>query len=263
MQYGICSLGTAPVFKSAHAWGQIVNQLLFGELFEVLETDGNFARIRSAHDGYEGWIDSRQAEALDEHEFVDFAGRRHAVIADAAGIIRRQGGEYPVVRGGSLPTNRDGQFMLGSQAYHFSGQTFTPPPAPTPIPAQNLANVARSYLNCPYQWGGRSPFGLDCSGFVQVVFKCFGVHIQRDAWQQADDGEEVADPHEARVGDVPIFKSLDGTVHHAGLLLSPEQIIHASSQVKVDRFDPKGIYSEREQRYTHTLLSIRRMAEVV
>ncbi len=261
MKYGICILGVSPVFKSPHAWGEIVNQLLFGETFEVLQQEGNFAQIRSAHDRYEGWIDHRQAEAIEVEEFVDLSERSHAVIADVAGVIVRQGCEYPVVRGGSLPRDNDGRCVIGSQEYHFGGNTFTP--TPLPIHLAQLTKIARSYLNSPYQWGGRSPFGIDCSGFVQMVFKCFGVYINRDAWQQAEQGEEIRDPQDVRPGDVATFKSIDGRIYHAGLLLSQDQIIHASSQVRIDRFDPKGIYSEKERRYTHNVLSIRRMAEVV
>jgi len=260
MKYGICILGVCPIFKSAHAWGEIVNQLLFGETFEVLESEKNFAKIRSSHDHYEGWIDYRQAEAIHVDEFTTLSERLHPVIADAAGVIVRQGCEYPVVRGGTLPHYHDGRFTIGTREYRFAGQTFMPKPAP--IDSTQLIKIARSYLNSPYQWGGRSPFGIDCSGFVQVVFKCFGVHIRRDAWQQAEQGEEIPDPQDVRPGDVATFKSIDGTIYHAGLLLSQDQIIHASSQVRIDRFDPHGIYSEKEQRYTHNVLSIRRMAEI-
>ena len=260
MKYGICILGVCPMFKSAHAWGEIVNQLLFGETFEVLAQEESFAKIRSTHDHYEGWIDDRQTEAIDVDEFTELSTRPHAVIADAAGVIVRQGCEYPVVRGGTLPRYNDGRFMIGSQEYRFAGNTFTP--TQLPIDAVHLTKIARSYLNSPYQWGGRSPFGIDCSGFVQVVFKCFGVHILRDARQQAEQGEEVRDPQDLRTGDVATFTSTDGTIYHAGLLLSPDQIIHASSQVRIDRFDLQGIFSEKEQRYTHNVLSIRRIAEI-
>lgn len=261
MKYGICILGVSPVFRKPEAWGELVNQLLFGETFEVLEQQGNFAKIRSPHDHYEGWIDHRQAEAIDFEEFTSLTERTHAIITDVAAVVVRQGCEFPVVRGGSLPQDEDGSFKIGSQEYRFGGTSFKPPQGP--INSAQLVNIARSYLNCPYQWGGRSPFGIDCSGFVQIVFKCFGVHINRDAWQQAEQGEEISDPHDVRMGDVATFKSIDGRIYHAGLLLSQDRIIHASSQVRIDRFDPKGIYSEREQRYTHNLLSIRRMAEVV
>jgi cell wall-associated NlpC family hydrolase len=89
------------------------------------------------------------------------------------------------------------------------------------------------------------------------------VYINRDAWQQAEQGEEIADPRDVRTGDVATLTSMDGRIYHAGLLLSPDRIIHASAQVRIDRFDSQGIYFEKEQRYTHKLLSIRRMAEVV
>ncbi|MFI5159591.1 MAG: C40 family peptidase, partial [Sphingobacteriales bacterium] len=101
-------------------------------------------------------------------------------------------------------------------------------------------------------------FGIDCSGFVQAVFKLHGTKLKRDASQQAEQGSLIESLEEARLGDLAFFKNADGRVVHVGIMLNNKQIIHASGKVKIDSIDEDGIYSEELKRHTHTLHSIKR-----
>ncbi len=124
---------------------------------------------------------------------------------------------------------------------------------------ESIDLVAKSFINAPYLWGGRTHFGIDCSGFTQVVFKLKGAQLKRDASLQAQQGALINSLSDALIGDLAFFKNADGKVTHVGMLLNREHIIHASGKVKIDTIDEKGIYSEELQRYTHNLHSIKRI----
>ena len=123
----------------------------------------------------------------------------------------------------------------------------------------SLEEFAKIFLDVPYLWGGRSVFGCDCSGFTQNVFKLLGVKLKRDAHQQAEQGEAVSDLKSSHIGDLAFFKDEDGKISHVGIILSDEQIIHASARVRIDHLDDEGIFNRDTQEHTHMLQSIRRV----
>jgi cell wall-associated NlpC family hydrolase len=124
---------------------------------------------------------------------------------------------------------------------------------------ENIAVAATSFLNTPYLWGGRTHFGIDCSGFTQAVFKLQGINLLRDASQQVDQGYAINLLQETKLGDLAFFENQEGNIVHVGILLNNEKIIHASGRVKIDFIDEKGIFSEELKRYTHKLKAIKRM----
>ena len=122
-----------------------------------------------------------------------------------------------------------------------------------------LIETAMRFLNSPYLWGGRSPFGYDCSGFTQIVYKINGVRLPRDAWQQASVGQSMDSVNDVARGDLVFFADNEGRVVHVGLAIPPGQIIHCSGMVRIDALDEKGIFNSKLNQYTHRLHSIKRV----
>ena len=108
-------------------------------------------------------------------------------------------------------------------------------------------------------WGGKSPFGIDCSGLVQCVYQLHGVQLPRDAHQQATHGQTLGFIDESEPGDLAFFDDDEGKIIHVGLLLENNYILHAHGKVRIDRIDQTGIYNVDTQQHTHKLRIIKKM----
>lgn len=255
--FGICNLSLAPLRAEASDRSEMISQLLFGDIFEVLEQTDKWSRIRTAYDEYEGWMDTKQMALLDQETFEQLEHENTILGLFMYHPVKniRNGETLNLLAGSSLPGYKNGQFSLNAEVY-----TLLSPPVKPDVKwfATQIESAARFYLNTPYLWGGRSVFGIDCSGFSQMVFKQFGIRIKRDAWQQATQGQTVDFLQEAQAGDLAFFDNEEGRIIHVGIMLNNAQIVHASGRVKIDAIDSEGIYSEELKRYTHKLRIIKR-----
>ena len=123
----------------------------------------------------------------------------------------------------------------------------------------NIIETAITYMNSPYLWGGKSPFGTDSAGYVQMVYKINGVSLPRNVQEQLEKGISLSFVEEAQPGDIAFFDDYRGQIKHVGLLLKNNQIIHASGTVRIDKFDHQGIYNEESDQYTHKLRVVKRI----
>jgi len=124
---------------------------------------------------------------------------------------------------------------------------------------KHLINNALIFLNAPYLWGGRTPFGIDCSGFTQIIYRLQGIKIPRDAYQQADLGTPLNFIEESEEGDLAFFNNNEGKIVHVGLIMKNNQIIHASGKVRIDKIDQKGIFNIEKNKHTHKLRIIKKL----
>ena len=229
-----------------------VSQVLFGEIFEITEWKDSWVKIITANDGYKGWIGRLQFIMLGHLAYKRFRQNppmlTHRPVTQAWKIANNSVLYLPV--GSSLAFLEGTTCHIGNDKYEIIGEIGE---------TENLFVTACSFLNTPYLWGGRTHFGIDCSGFVQAVFKLQGINLMRDASMQIEQGDKIDHLKEARLGDLAFFENPEGKIVHVGILLNNEQIIHASGKVKIDAIDEKGIYSEELKRHTHKLSSIKRV----
>lgn len=254
--YAINSLSVIPVRKEASDRAEIVSQILFGERVEILDKYQSWRLVRCLHDDYTGWADKKQLQEISQEESAWLDSRPETLTMDMVQLVIWNNHQVlPVLLGSSLPSYKDRKFNFGGRNFAFDGQTITPSASQ---PSRIVEN-AYMYLNAPYLWGGRSPFGIDCSGLTQMVFRLGGIRLKRDAWMQAEQGQTVNLLEEAKTGDLIFFDNPEGKIIHTGILIHPGQIIHSSGQVRVDKVDHQGIFNENLGQYSHNLRLIKRI----
>ncbi len=245
MQSAISLLSVVPIRKEPDHRSEMVSQLLFGEYVEVTDERKDFAEVKCCYDGYKGWIQKNQLVSNNEIlsttcysskwcDEVSFENKKIRIpMCTPVYSQVNNGVDYSDVK-----------WIDSSQ------QSLT---------EECLQAIYSHFLNTPYLWGGKSVFGIDCSGFVQQVFKMFGVSLLRDAYLQATQGDPVAALSEAKTGDLAFFVSDTGRITHVGIILSGNRIVHASGRVRIDEMDEEGIVNTDTRDRTHQLHSIRRV----
>ena len=249
MKLGYCKVSISPVRSENKDQSEIVSQLLFGEIIHIITIEGNWCNIISYADNYTGWIDVKHFKPLTEKEsnrWLDGLGYENSIVR----IISTPWGLQRIVKGSFVPFHENTTFNIGVDQFEFID-------FPTEEKANSIFDVAKEYLNSPYLWGGKTPFGIDCSGLTQVVFRFFGINLPRDASQQVECGMEV-DFCDIELGDVAFFQNKEGRIIHVGILDGLNSIIHASGCVRIDRITSEGIFNNETNEMTHYLNCIKR-----
>ncbi|HSV75842.1 MAG TPA: C40 family peptidase [Bacteroidales bacterium] len=260
MNQGICLLSVAGMKAEPSHQSELVNQMVFGDLFEVIRKYKEWLWVRLIYDDYHGWINQNQATELSEEHFIQLKNAPFAVTADLVQIMEDTNLKTSLTLGAgcTLHNFSAGNFSVAGNTYKYFGNAREKSP---PEPKQ-LTEHAIMFLNTPYQWGGRSPFGIDCSGFVQLIFKMAGIFIPRDTSMQVEYGEFIDLIHEALPGDLLFFGEQEKPITHVGMLLTDGLIIHAHGKVRVDLIDHHGIFDREFKKYTHSLRLIKRPKEL-
>lgn len=268
MTFGIATQSILPLRKEPDHRSEMVSQLLFGELFRITEISNDWLLVNLVWDSYEGWIPAKQVTLLEESAFLQLLHADTPAVMDLVQLIANETRKilFAIPLGSSLPGIEGQFFSINGENYHFEGQVSdTEAPAGIHTPdekkefCQSLVEDAMMYLHSPYLWGGRTPFGIDCSGFVQMVYRLKQIKLLRDATQQATQGEIIPLLDEAGPGDIAFFDDEEGNINHVGILADRFRIIHASGTVRIDAIDHQGIYDGSRELYTHKLRLIRRI----
>ena len=256
MDYGICMLSLVPLRAETSDKAELVTQLLFGECYELVDRQDNWLCVQLATDGYRGWIDHKQHTPVSAAYYQEWQAATHPRVSDLVQIVRNAEIHIPIGIGSYLPFFDGAAIRIGDERFRFDGRASETSGRAT---ATQLAEVAKSFLKAPYLWGGKSIFGIDCSGFVQQVYGICGYQLPRDACQQVDHGHEVHFVTQTQPGDLAYFANSEGRITHVGLMLEEQRIMHAHGEVRIDTLDHNGIYNSNFKRYTHQLRIIRRI----
>lgn len=209
-----------------------VSQLLRGHQADVVDVDGKWLRLRGA-DGYEGWchrgyLDVEHAIALPPLASAWSAERRMSIGCTVSSAIR-SAVRPAILASVDLPVgallDADEEVTRGIAMNHRARlRYFEADPQSLILRAREL------FSGTPYQWGGVTPWGADCSGFVQTIFALHGTQLPRDAWMQGERGREVSNEIiDFEPADLLFFSdSDDGRPTHVAISLGESQCVHLS-----------------------------------
>lgn len=254
MRYGVCHLAIVPCRAEASDKSEMVTQLLFGDYFEILEQTEKWAKIKIALDNYECWVDRKQYLSCTQKEFSK-QKYPSSYCYSPIGLINQKDEKniFPIVIGSSLSDKN--KTIISGKSFSYDGDI----KSKTKTERKNIIQDSFLYLNAPYLWGGKTPFGIDCSGFVQMVYRINSYNLPRDASQQAELGKTLSFLEEATPADLAFFDNAEGNIIHVGIILENNRIIHASGKVRIDKLDHYGIFNEETNSYSHRLRLLKKI----
>jgi gamma-D-glutamyl-L-lysine dipeptidyl-peptidase len=255
MPFIVSIAAVCPIRKEPSHRSEMVSQLLAGEVAELISSTGDFVSIKTLYDQYEGWCQRNQLIFCETISMPDQSllskGHSNILYVD----------DQPMYISAGTPLHLFLQNTVHNYSISYKGDIWDP--ATAVFNSGTMQTITDWYSNVPYLWGGRSVFGIDCSGFSQQVYRYFGIQLPRDAYQQAALGESVGFLQEVQCGDLAFFDNAEGRITHVGIMLSPDRIIHASGQVRTDAIDNMGIIHSKTGQRTHQLRIIKRYRVLV
>jgi hypothetical protein len=227
----------------------MVSQQLYGEGCLVVDTArDHWIKVKCSYDGYEGWCQEGHVKLITDDAYNI---NNYELTAAFATGIETEDGIMQVPMGSNI-------YLLPVQVKDKIKESLWQGEAIIGSREKVIRRVTSQFLNTPYLWGGKSTFGIDCSGFTQTVFKFLDTPLLRDAYQQADQGEQVDRLSDVQCGDLAFFDNSEGRITHVGILYDQTRIIHSSVKVRVDTIDNEGIINNETSERTHKLKLIKR-----
>jgi cell wall-associated NlpC family hydrolase len=252
MEIFICENVFVPLRSGPSHKSEMLSQVLFGEKYRITDKIGHWYKIETLFDNYSGWIDINHLQQTKDN------GNLNSHVLNRSLLCYKNDKTKLVLEAGCEiydPDFENKVFSVGED-YFSAGSDFSSACFAT---GGSITDTAMKFINSPYIWGGRIPSGIDCSGFVQLVYKIHSINIPRDSWQQAEAGENISFIDEAVPGDLVLFDDERGRITHVGMTLSKGLVIHASGRVRIDTIDHQGIYKNEIKGYSHKLRTIRRI----
>lgn len=225
---GICHLSHIPLRGEPRSGAEMVTQLLYGESYTVLKEENEWFLIEMDYDRYQGWISDSSLNVVDSlaDSYVQVSAMESFFDQGLNAVVHTSMGSH-------IPLKNV------QEAY------------------PQIGAIARQFLGSPYLWGGRHISGIDCSGFMQVIYKSIGVNLPRDASQQQKVGKPVAFANLFE-GDLVFFHKNE-RIGHVGLALTNGNIIHSHGHVRIDRLTKEGILHSKTGELTHHFHSAKRL----
>lgn len=248
--FGVCNLSIVPIRKNGDNKSEMISQLLYGDLYEVIEKKEKWLLIKTVFDNYQGWIEKNQFIEIKSNQLFKELSKNRVYSLNLIHYVETSNKNLiPIMLGSNISISKHIKHSFDGE---FSDKIRS---------RKDIIETARLYLNAPYLWGGKTPFGIDCSGLTQMVYKINGYNIPRDAKDQVKLGRNLGFIEESKEGDLAFFDNEEREIIHVGILLKNNYIIHASGHVKIDRIDQTGIYNLNKKKHTHKLRTIKNIID--
>lgn len=237
VKHEFCNVGKEPYKILGES---VVTQARLSEPVKILEEQDYWYYIEMS-DGYKGWIHSKDVQTVDEDNWLKWQESPHllitksfspilsphnlcsinaAVMATRLRLAGESEGYFIVI----LP---DGQAGFVPKQNGFVISSFAGIPKGS---YDNIIETGKRYIDLPYFWGGTTPYGFDCSGFVQTLFLMNGYKLPRDANQQFEEGEIVKERRDLIKGDVVFFSTYAPGASHVGIFIGNGEYIHSAGR---------------------------------
>ncbi len=253
----ICKVSVASLRRFPAHNAILISQVLFGEYVTILSKKSkDWYRVESQWDKIIGWIDAKQFYVLREARLKKIVNGKVFAL-DHFQSLSSKDITFPISLGSDLGKCDGLNVKMPFSNFRYSGQIIQL--GHKMELDKLLSTIVSRYIHCPHLEGGRSIMGIDGPGLMQIAYKMIGYKLPRFVQEQSMHGVDIGFANHSKVGDLAFFHDGSQEIHHVGMILADNQIIHVHGQVRVDTFDHQGIYNKQTKRYIYYLKTIRRI----